>query len=443
LEYFFKSGKASLLLDGFDELDEALVKETYLEIEHLSVAYPELQVIVSSRPRHEIQKATAFQTLEIAPLTPAEYPAFLSKLKVAPEKSLAVRQAIRSSPSKISNLISTPLMLTLVLIVYEAESQIPETLPEFFDRLFQVVFSRHDKIKAAFNRKHHSGLSERRLQHLFESFCFMTLQMGYSRTLTQAQFDEVFDLAISYSENCMCEADKFRHDITKVACLMLEDGIDSITYLHKSILEFYAAAFVKRLNDEHAKMFYESVVEKDTNWEEVLIFLKSIDPVRYSRNYILPVVERAKTEIIRPAAEATDAALIALVAALYPDLGVYFKERPGEPGVFQITAITVVSRPGEVVGNFGQLVMDALTKEAPGTVTDTSGLFGPASVKQEIGTFVGAIPLLRRFGVKHLKTAVGMLSMRLDKAEQEAKAVVAAEEKKKLIFSKKPSPTTL
>lgn len=74
-------------------------------------------------------------------------------------------------------------MLTLVVIVYETESQIPETLPDFFEKLFQVVFTRHDKLKAAFNRKHYTGLSEGTLQKVFEAFCFMCVQDGIGRSL--------------------------------------------------------------------------------------------------------------------------------------------------------------------------------------------------------------------------------------------------------------------
>ena len=146
IDFLFRSGKFSLLLDGFDEIEEKIVKATYLHIEHLARRYPELLIVVTSRPGNEIQKSPTFKTLQISELTPAEFPAFLAKLGVNSEKSLDLRQAIRNSPSKLSSLIKTPLMLTLVVIVYEAETRIPETLPEFFDRLFQVVVSNHDRL---------------------------------------------------------------------------------------------------------------------------------------------------------------------------------------------------------------------------------------------------------------------------------------------------------
>lgn len=443
LNYLFKSGRISLLLDGFDELEEGLIKETYLEIEHLSLRYPDLQVIISSRLGHEIQKSAGFQVLQIAPLAQSEFSAFLEKLKVSPEKSLAVRQAIKNSPSKISSLVSTPLMLTLVLIVYEAESQIPETLPEFFERLFQIVFSRHDHLKATFARKHYSGLSERRLQTLFEAFCFMTLQLGYSRTLSQAQFDEVFDLALTYTANCECESGKFKQDITKVACLMLIDGIDSITFLHKSILEYYAAAFIKRLNDENAALFYNAALEKSRGWEEVLIFLKSIDSFRYARDYLLPVVSKHRADIVIPALSAKDKELGKLLEELYPNLGVFFRASPGEQGQVSVSAIgNLTSRPGEQVGEFGFLLLDTLSEIVPNSIPveqfqTTFVVADLANPGNPLGAFVPSRRLWSKYGMSEVRKTIDIFSRRIEKVEADALAVVAAENKKKLIFAKR------
>jgi len=442
LNYLFKSGKMSLLLDGFDELEEGLVKETYLEVEHLTLRYPELQVVISSRMGHEIQKATGFQVLQIAPLAPSEFAAFLERLKVSSEKSLAVRQAIKNSPSKISDLVTTPLMLTLILIVYEAESQIPETLPEFFERLFQVVFSRHDHLKGAFTRKHHSGLSERRLQILFESFCFMTLQLGYSRTLTQAQFDEVFDHALTYTENCQCDAHKFKEDITKVACLMLVDGIDAVTFLHKSILEYYAAAFVKSLNDENAKLFYDAALEKSRGWEDVLTFLKSIDGFRYARDYLIPVVARHRAHIVTPALSADDKQLIKWVSDTYSGVGVFFRATGSRANVGAIGSLDPL--PGDQIGAFGHLLLDSLVNTVPSDipVKELQATFAVPDLlnsKDMHGAFVPCSKIFRHYGVEHMRHAVEIFEARLTKLETEAMAVIAGEQKKRLIFAKRPA----
>lgn len=436
LDYMFRSGKVALLLDGFDELDQVIVKDVSLEIENLVRKYPELKLIVSSRPGHEIQKSTSLQILPIAPLAESEYSAFLDRLKVDSKKSLALRQAIKSSPSKISTLITTPLMLTLVVLVYESDSEIPDTLPEFFEGLFQVVFTRHDRQKAHFNRRHHCGLSERKLQQLFEAFSFMTIQLGYTRTISHKQFEEIFENALAYTENTKCELEDFKQDMTKVACLMLEDGSDSISYLHKSILEYYAAAFVRRLDDESANLFYNRILDNPKIWNDVLVFLKSIDGVRHARFYVLPVIADHKKCIITPSREANDGQLALLIRNLYPELGVYYKQQDG--GNYHRGAVgDLFSRAGEEIGGFGFLVMDILFKESPEEVSNLEETYGclPIAVDKVFGVHVPAIMFFRNFGVAKLKESIGVFETRLIRAETEAKAIIAGEEKKKLIFA--------
>lgn len=436
LDYLFKSGKLALLLDGFDELDQAIVKDVALEIEHYIRKYPELKLVVSSRPGHDIQKSTSFVVIPLAPLVESEYSAFLDRLKVESRKSLALRQAIKKSPSKISTLITTPLMLTLVVLVYESDLEIPDTLPEFFEGLFQVVFTRHDRQKAHFNRKHHSGLSERKLKQLFEAFSFMTVQLGYNRTISHRQFEEIFESAVSYTDDAKCDLDDFKQDITKVACLMLEDGSDSVSYLHSSILEYYAAAFVRRLNDENANLFYSRICNFPGAWDDVLVFLKAIDAVRYSKYYVLPIIKAHREKIILPLANADDKQLAHFVSKLYPNLSIYYGLQKN--GKYQIGGIgSVQPQAGDEIGGFPFLLMDALYEEAPTEVDDLVETYKYPSTTSDImsGFRVTAMMVYKEFGCKKLREAVGIFETRLIRAEDEADVIIASEEKKKLIFA--------
>ncbi|WP_029144166.1 NACHT domain-containing protein [Methylotenera mobilis] len=54
-EFYLKSGKIVLLLDGFDELPSKHILSVMEELECLSVKYSSLQVIVTSRPDRDIQ----------------------------------------------------------------------------------------------------------------------------------------------------------------------------------------------------------------------------------------------------------------------------------------------------------------------------------------------------------------------------------------------------
>lgn len=439
-DYLFSSGKCCLLLDGFDELDEALTKETLEHLAWLRTKYNELQIIITSRPGHEIQKVPYFRVIQIAPLTAGEHAAFLHKLGVDSGKSQLIRAAIRESPSKISSLITTPLMLTLVVMVYEADAQIPDSIPEFFDSLFQVVFSKHDHLKAGFNRKHHCGLSERKLLELFEAFCFMTTQLGYGRTLSDEQFVEAFDLAIEYTDNCTCDVEKFRLDITKVACLMLQEGLNTYTFLHKSIVEYYAAAHVKHSIEENAVIFYNEVAKDSRIWGETLLFLRSIDSYRFQKYYVGTVINAAKG-FLEQCRSAPDSKLADEIEKTYTSNALYYKPNEDNSKYIQ-TATRHAAIFERIVGNFPSLVIDAMKRMAPDELTtaEFKATFGPIDISDEDDIFGDLVSLKRlviEYGAKEIRLAIEIFSTRIANAEEAANAIISSQQKKKLIFSGK------
>ncbi|SNT47266.1 MULTISPECIES: NACHT domain-containing NTPase [unclassified Pseudomonas] len=287
IKHLAAKGHIVLLLDGFDEIPDSYVKKALLEIDKLQKLYPKTKIIVSSRPLSGVQQVVGFDVYDLSPLKDSDYPPFLSKLNLDSVKKESVYSAISTSSASVKELISTPLMLTLVVWVYESEQEIPSTLKEFFEKLFHVVFTRHDSLKAGFSRQHFSGLSETKLQKLFEAFCFAVIQNGHGRTINRADFNEAFEQAIEYCDGYNCDVDNFRKDIVKVACLMLEEGIDLTSFLHKSILDYFAAAFIIHDEEDLAEDFYAEASQNHSTWKHTIAFLAEADQYRYSKYYIL------------------------------------------------------------------------------------------------------------------------------------------------------------
>lgn len=360
--YLAKSGKFLLLLDAFDELDSTLTKETLNEIKFLSRKFESMQIVISSRPGNEIQKISGIKVMNICPLREDDYGPFLEKMGLTAVKSFEVVDAIKESKGSLTELITTPLMLTLVAIVYESEREIPNTLPEFFEKLFHIVLTRHDRLKDGFNRKRNSGLSDRKLQELFEAFCFMTLQNGYGRSLSNEQFTQAFKNAQDYTENCKCEQEHFQTDIIKGACLMLEEGIDTSTFLHKSLLEYYAAAFIKHSNDDVAKLFYEEAQKPQTQWSDVINFLSKIDPYRFSKFFALPQIEITKNKFIEPLASRDTKWLTKIFTMHTKEPCLYVETSTGE---FHLGIYHLIQDPTYYSDKLNQLHLDFIVENMP------------------------------------------------------------------------------
>ncbi|WP_434575587.1 NACHT domain-containing protein [Pseudomonas sp. Z3-6] len=300
--YLANQNKIVLILDGFDEIPSSFIKNTVYNISQLQKVHDELKIVISSRPSHAIQNLTGFHVHQLSELKDEDYEPFLRKIVHDPITRFNIQSAIVDAPENIRGVITTPLMLTLLVRVYQIETEIPATLPDFFEKLFSAVFIQHDGYKPGFEREHHSKLSASKLQKLFDAFCFMTLQQGFGRTLENSEFDQAFTRALKYTPASNCEIEGFRKDITNVACLMLDDGFEQVSFLHKSIMEYHAASFIQSSSDEFAAKFYDKAPIDYENWAETLSFLSYIDEYRYGQLYILenyPPFHEALTETLR------------------------------------------------------------------------------------------------------------------------------------------------
>lgn len=291
IDFYLRSGRVVLLLDAFDELDESLIKNTVAEIDRLAATYDQLQIFVTARPQSAIEHSRHFQVVRLVPLAPADHEPFLRRIGLESHEIKKLLNATRAGSGRVYSLLTTPLILTLLVVVYQSEQSIPEELSDFFQKLFQTLFSKHDSAKPGFRRKHKSGLSERKLQQLFQGFCFAVLQLKLKTTLKQSQFENCFDRGSSYT-GVSCELDGFKHDVVKVACLMIEEGYD-IQFLHKSVLEFFAACFVAERAEDVARGFYQQLLSQNWyQWTQVLSFLSQIDRYRFLKYFEIPCIDQ-------------------------------------------------------------------------------------------------------------------------------------------------------
>lgn len=288
LFYFYvHSGKFLFLLDAFDELDKDLVTSAIDELEGFAQTYPQLQILVTSRPDSGIERSTHFRVYKLAPLTENDHRAFLEKILPEKQKVSEILKAIKQNSGKIGSLLTTPLMMTLLVIIYKAEQSIPNELSDFYDNLFQTLLSRHDQSKPGFVRKRYCKLGERQIQELFEAFCFVTRQKDLS-ALSEEQMYESVKIGAKHA-GISCEEKSFLQDMTKVACLMQEEGF-KYYFIHKSVQEYHAASFIRHCPDEMAITFYAKLQEGSHwhSWRQELTFLSQIDKYRFTKYFRLP-----------------------------------------------------------------------------------------------------------------------------------------------------------
>ncbi|MFZ5896744.1 MAG: NACHT domain-containing protein [Myxococcota bacterium] len=296
VEYLGKSSRLALLLDGFDEVPEEKVSALVQELENLSVRMPGLRMIVTSRPENAIERSPHFRVFDLAPLAPGEYAKVIAR--ITPKQSLAeeIVNGISKSHSSIARLLTTPLMVSLLLVRYKVDQGIPENRVAFYEPLFMLLLQRHDTAKSGFKRRRKSKLSDSQLLTFFNCLCFITRKAGVS-VLRESALNGAAARALKWA-NLDGAPDTAVEDIHRITCLILKDGLDEYRFLHKSVQEFHAACFVRDQTDTLAAEFYAAMQQHWSEWEQELLFLKTIHQDRYDRYFAIPMLDRVVSTLV-------------------------------------------------------------------------------------------------------------------------------------------------
>lgn len=169
-----ESGRVVLFLDGFDEVPQENINKLINEVEGWSERYPNMQVVISTRPESEIQKSIPFKVYKLAEYEFHEQKELIRKLISDEGFQENLIKNIEESSLEIKGLLKTPLMVTLFVKQYEVNLKIPKNQSEFYENLFSNIACLHDNTKAGFIRHLNSKLDVIKLQEVFEEFCFFT-----------------------------------------------------------------------------------------------------------------------------------------------------------------------------------------------------------------------------------------------------------------------------
>jgi uncharacterized protein len=291
IEHFFDQSRISLLLDGLDEVDPGVLADLLREIEQISLRYPGLKIVVTSRPDSGGDSLTNFSTVRIEPLSEGRLPEFFNKITKDLAFSKKIVEAISKSDIGVKDIIKTPLSATLVAIIYKSSGKIPGKFTDFFEELFGVLVIRHDASKQGWQRDRQSGLTDRQLQQAFEAFCF---QVRRRKSFSCTKDESVMFAADGLSRLALkVSPEKILSDIKKITCLVIEEG-RRVEFLHASVANYFSSKFISGLSSDAASKFYGHLLGDGwKNWIAEIDFLREIDKFRISEYFLIPDCQRA------------------------------------------------------------------------------------------------------------------------------------------------------
>lgn len=239
-----KQGRFFILLDGFDEIDFE-EKETYeREINNLSDKYPNLIIVVSSRPDDCFSSWDGFYVYHALPLNKEQSIDLISRIEYdLTVKKKFIKELKEGLYEKHEDFLSNPLLLTMMLLTYEQLAEIPEKIHIFYEQAFDTLYHKHDALKSLYKRKSYAGLPIDDFKKIFSAFCIVT----YSDRKMSFNYDEIItylDKAIKV-EGFDVQSIDFFNDLVKSVCIIQKDG-NIFTFSHRSFQEYFTAYFISK-----------------------------------------------------------------------------------------------------------------------------------------------------------------------------------------------------
>jgi hypothetical protein len=288
-DFLAESKKILFVLDGFDEVPSDHRLRIARELETVGRAFPKLKILMSSRPESGMGGSLFFRKYKIDLMGVEIQKSFVDKLFNQKSISQEIGKILDSNEF-LNKVTTTPLLLTLFSITYNARQFRPDSLSEFYSLIFSTMLYRHDRMKVGFERARKSGLTDFQMQRVFDAFSYLSLSLnkvGFS----DLEFKKLIEKAAKIERLPTHLEDYLVDDITNITALIVRDGFNTYAYTHKSIQEYFAASFISSLDESHKENFYFSIISDIASyrkWANTLRFLSTIDESSYLKNFVIP-----------------------------------------------------------------------------------------------------------------------------------------------------------
>lgn len=214
VETLLHQGKALILLDGLDELQDGDRGEVQKQIRKLSEEYYKNQFIITCRIATQQYQFEEFTDIEIADFNSSQIEAFAQKWFVnvgrnTKQKGKAIaaqfmQKLLLSENRQICELAKTPLLLHLACSVFQAKSDFPAKRSDLYKQALDILLVRWDEAKGIKRDEIDDQLSLSQKLKLLSQIAAITFEQGhyffpqsnvqryiidYLRTLPSAQTD--------------------------------------------------------------------------------------------------------------------------------------------------------------------------------------------------------------------------------------------------------------
>ncbi|MDR6960525.1 hypothetical protein J2W43_004530 [Pseudomonas brassicacearum] len=282
------AGHFCFFFDGYDELDHSLRFDVMRCIKELSNKYRGCPIFISSRPDDIFNGIEDFSIFTVMPLNIKSASELVEKLPYDLEiKTKFLADLNDEMFSKHESFLSNPLLLSIMLLTYGVNAEIPSKLSVFYNQAYEALFQRHDAYKGGYLRTRRTNLDIQDFSRVFALFSLLTFD---KRLFKMSRTD-----CLRYIDKCRerfdsdFRAEDYLNDLLSAACLLIEDGMD-ISFSHRSFQEYFVALFISGATP----IIQKKLVNKywpNSESDSIMFLLYELNPDLLERVLIVPQLE--------------------------------------------------------------------------------------------------------------------------------------------------------
>jgi len=238
-----KRGKFILILDGFDEVDVDYQEKLSNQIYDLSLKGGKNTLLLTSRPQEALPDLVDSITYKFSQFTKEQAISLVSRYDSVSKLDVG-RRLITQLNTVPDRFLETPLLVSLLYRTFGTNNSIADRICTFYDEIYQALYKGHDLMnKNGYIRQKKSKLDFEEFRRLLRALCYYMSISNKTSFESYSEFISYIDKAVKMSSVTPESSALFLDDLLVAVPLMQREGCE-YKFLHKTILEFFAAEYI-------------------------------------------------------------------------------------------------------------------------------------------------------------------------------------------------------
>jgi predicted NACHT family NTPase len=259
LEAILKAGQALVLLDGLDEVQENDHDRVLQDIKTFTQQFRDCQCVITCRIAAREYIFETFTEVEVADFDPKQIAEFSMKWFKAKQELKKAESFIEKLKDKdnepIRELAVTPILLTLLCLIFEATSEFPKNRSDFYQQGVDWLLRKWDNRRGVKRDMTYKRLSLSRKKELLNQFAFATFEQGNyffkQTTVEQHIINYIHNLpgASEDEEALQLDSEAILKSIEAQHGLLVERARGIYSFSHLTFQEYFTAQYIVSSTD--------------------------------------------------------------------------------------------------------------------------------------------------------------------------------------------------